>query len=182
MTLSRDLQHVFTNVCDLLSNLSIFLPQNNVNTALIQRLQEKRSQNKSVDRPPKICLWWHLRTSQCSLKVKTRICVFTDLSGTKLRSAKLVVPFKSSCVIFSETSSRHLFKVALHGFVCQQQDGPHQVSHQDEISFGLQVKSHDVVVVVTLGPQLLLSRPLVQTDLEEKSIKVIVYCYSSCQR
>lgn len=61
----------------------------------------------------------------------------------------------------------HLFKVALHGFVRQQQDGPHQVSHQDEISFGLQVQSHDIVVVVTLGPQLLLGGPLVQTDLKQ---------------
>lgn len=61
----------------------------------------------------------------------------------------------------------HLFKVALHGLVCQQQDRSHQVSHQDEISFGLQIEGHDVVVVVTLGPQLLLSRPLVQTHLKQ---------------
>lgn len=61
----------------------------------------------------------------------------------------------------------HLFKVALHRFVGQQQDGPHQVSHQDEISFGFQVEGHDVVVVVALRPQLLLSRPLVQTHLKQ---------------
>lgn len=61
----------------------------------------------------------------------------------------------------------NLFKVALHGFVGQQQHGAHQVSHQYEVSFGLQVQSHDVVVMVALSPQLFLSRPLVQTDLKQ---------------
>lgn len=67
--------------------------------------------------------------------------------------------------------THHLFKVALHWFVRQQQDGPHQISHQDEISFSLQVQGHDIIVVVTLGPELLLSRPLIQTDLKQ-TVKV----------
>lgn len=60
----------------------------------------------------------------------------------------------------------YLLKVALHSFVCQQQDRPHQVSHQDEVAFGFQVQGHDVVVVVAFGSKLFLSRPLIQTDLK----------------
>lgn len=73
----------------------------------------------------------------------------------------------------------HLFKVALHGFVCQQQDGPHQISHQDEIPFGLQVQGHDVVIVAALGPQFLLSCPLVQTHLEDT---LISNCLQPCRQ
>lgn len=78
-----------------------------------------------------------------------------------------------ACVV-----ANHLFKVALHGFVRQQQDRPHQISHQDEIPFGLQVQGHDVVIVVALGPQFLLSRPLVQSHLEDTLIR---NCLQPCR-
>ena len=41
----------------------------------------------------------------------------------------------------------------------------HQVAHQDEVALGLQVERHDVVVVVALGAQLLLGRPLIEPHL-----------------
>lgn len=63
------------------------------------------------------------------------------------------------------SGSRHLLEAALHGFVGQQQHGAHQVPHQDEVPFSLQIQGHDVIIVIALGPQLLLCRPLVQTHL-----------------
>lgn len=75
-----------------------------------------------------------------------------------------------------ELLKSHLFKVALHGLVGQQQDGPHQVSHQDEVPLGLQVEGHDVVVVVALGPQLLLGRPLVQPHLKQMAVGDVFGC------
>lgn len=81
----------------------------------------------------------------------------------------------------------HLFKVALHGLVGQQQDGPHQVSHQDEVPLGLQVEGHDVVVVVALGPQLLLGRPLVQPHLKQMAVGdvfggfFVLVCFRYCR-
>lgn len=51
--------------------------------------------------------------------------------------------------------------VALHGLVGQQQHRAHQVAHQDEgRPWSSGVERHDVVVVVALGAQLLLRRPL----------------------
>lgn len=58
-----------------------------------------------------------------------------------------------------------LLKAALHGFIGQQQHGAHQVAHQYEISFSLQIQGHDVIIVITLSAQLLLCRPLVKTHL-----------------
>lgn len=71
----------------------------------------------------------------------------------------------------------HLFKVPLHGLVSQQQHRPHQISHQDEISFGFQVKGHNIVIVVTFSPQLLLSCPLVQTHLKQRDISNCLSSY-----
>lgn len=77
----------------------------------------------------------------------------------------------------------HLFKVSLHGLVGQQQDRPHQVSHQDEVPLGLQVEGHDVVVVVALGPQLFLGRPLVQSHLKQMVVTgVFTFCFRCCCR
>lgn len=64
---------------------------------------------------------------------------------------------------------RYLFEVALHGLVGQQQHGAHEVAHQDEVALGLQVERHDVVVVIALGAELLLRRPLVEPHLGRAS-------------
>lgn len=68
------------------------------------------------------------------------------------------------------SGSSHLLKAALHGFVGQQQHRAHQVAHQDEVTFGLQIQGHDVIIVIALGPQLLLCRPLVQTHLRRQTL------------
>lgn len=91
----------------------------------------------------------------------------------------LVFPFQNRNINvgLSGLLKSHLFKVALHGLVGQQQDGPHQVSHQDEVPLGLQVESHDVVVMVALGPQLLLGRPLVQPHLKQMAVGDVFGCF-----
>lgn len=66
----------------------------------------------------------------------------------------------------------YLFEVALHGLVGQQQHRAHQVAHQDEVALGLQVERHDVVVVVALGAQLLLRRPLIKPHLGGRGVGV----------
>ena len=95
------------------------------------------------------------------------VCFSLIIVGYKLKVPCFWFNRATYCSLLNFILTSHLFKVALHGFVCQQQDGPHQVSHQDEISFRLQVKGHNIVVVVTLGPQLLLSCPLIQTHLKQ---------------
>lgn len=63
------------------------------------------------------------------------------------------------------TLAAHLFEVALHGLVGEQQHGAHKVTHQDEIALGLQVEGHDVIVVIAFSAKLLLRGPLIKPHL-----------------
>ncbi len=69
----------------------------------------------------------------------------------------------------------NLFKVAFHLFVWEQSDGPHEISHQDEVTLSLQVQGNDIVKMTALHTQLPLSCPLKQPHLQSPSKYIMLW-------